>query len=180
MKHKDAPKNKGQWPKGTSGNPSGRPPGSRNKATLAMEALLEGEAEQLTRKAIEMALEGETFALRLCLERLLPARKDRPIELNLPPVQSAKQISEAMGTVVAAVSEGQITPNEGRAVADMLAVQSEFVEAESLEERVSKLEQKQCLDFVAGHPNQLVSEMEEDDPEYLEELKELGDYDDAA
>jgi Family of unknown function (DUF5681) len=63
---------------GTSGNPAGRPRGSRNKTTMAAEALLDGEAEGITRKAIEKALEGDMGALRLCLERVLPPRRDRP------------------------------------------------------------------------------------------------------
>jgi hypothetical protein len=170
----NTPNSKGQWPKGTSGNPSGRPPGSRNKATLAMEALLEGEADQLTRKAIEMALQGNPVALRLCLERLLPARKDRPIELNLPPVQSAKQISEAMGTVVAAIGDGQITPNEGQVLANVLAVQSEFVEAEQLEQRVSKLEQNQSVDFKAEHLEQRASEWKEEGQPDLEDFEDVA------
>ena len=53
--------------KGQSGNPSGRPRGARNKTTLAVEALLDGEAEVLTRKAIERAKDGDSVALRLCL-----------------------------------------------------------------------------------------------------------------
>jgi hypothetical protein len=133
--------NKGQWPKGTSGNPAGRPPGSRNKATSLMESLLEGDAEQLTRKAIEMALNGDSVALRLCFERLLPPKKDRPIELNLPAARGPEQISEAMGTIVAAVGEGQITPNEGQVLTQMLATQSDLIETADLERRVSKLEQ---------------------------------------
>ena len=60
-------KNSGQFSKGTSGNPSGRPAGSRNHATLLMESLLEGEAEQLTRKLLELALGGDLIAIRLCL-----------------------------------------------------------------------------------------------------------------
>jgi hypothetical protein len=44
--------NPGHWPKGVSGNPLGRPRGARNRTTVASEALLEGEAETLTRKAI--------------------------------------------------------------------------------------------------------------------------------
>ena len=74
----------GHFSKGTSGNPAGQPLGSRNHATLLMESLLEGEAEQLTRKAIELALAGDITALLLCLERLIPPRKDRPIHLILP------------------------------------------------------------------------------------------------
>lgn len=57
----------GKFAPGVSGNPAGRPKGSRHKVTLAIEAMLEGEHEKLTRKAIDMALEGDGPALRLCL-----------------------------------------------------------------------------------------------------------------
>jgi Family of unknown function (DUF5681) len=67
---------------GQSGNPNGRPPGSRNKSTLAVEALLDGEAEVLTRKAIELAKAGDLVALRLCLDRVCPPRKDRPVNFR--------------------------------------------------------------------------------------------------
>ena len=73
------------------GNP-GRKLGSRNKATVAVEALLDGEAEKLTRKAIEMALAGDTVAMRLCLDRLCPPRRTRPIELELPKVETAGDV----------------------------------------------------------------------------------------
>src|SRR5689334_11133102 len=89
----------GQFSKGASGNPSGRPPGSRNKATLLMESMLENEAEKLTRQVIKMALKGDITALRLCLERLIPPRKDRPIHLTLAPIENMQQIAAAMGTV---------------------------------------------------------------------------------
>src|SRR5580704_6937267 len=69
---------------GRSGNPAGKPKGSRNAATLAMEALLDGESEALTRKAIELAKGGDMAALRLCLDRILPPRKDRPVSFALP------------------------------------------------------------------------------------------------
>ena len=61
-------KQAGGFQKGQSGNPRGRPAGSRNNATLACEALLEGQAEALTQKAVDMALAGDTVALKLCLE----------------------------------------------------------------------------------------------------------------
>ena len=69
---------------GQSGNPAGRPKGARNRSTVAAEALLDGEAEALTRKAIELALAGDTTALRLCMERLVPPRKDRSTPIALP------------------------------------------------------------------------------------------------
>jgi hypothetical protein len=90
--------------KGQSGNPAGKPRGARHKATLAAEALLDGEVERLTRKAIERALEGDGVALRLCLERLIPPRRDRPIRLDLPPIPDAAGVAAAQQAVVQAVA----------------------------------------------------------------------------
>ena len=81
-------KQDGKFTNGRSGNPSGRSQGSRNKVTLAVEELLGGEAEALTTKAVELALEGKTTALRLCLERICPPRKDRPVSFDLPTVET--------------------------------------------------------------------------------------------
>ena len=105
---------------GRSGNPAGRPKGARNRATLAAEALLDGEAEALTRKAIELALAGDATALRLCMERVLPPRKDRPLALALPSVRSAGDAGKAMSAVLAAVAEGLITVCEAGAIVDLI------------------------------------------------------------
>ena len=72
---------------GQSGNPAGRPKGSRNKATLAAEALLEGELEAIIRKLLEKAKEGDSSALRLCLDRLMPPRRDRSVTFDLGPLR---------------------------------------------------------------------------------------------
>jgi len=82
----------GQWKKGQSGNPAGRPVGARHKATMAVQVLLDGEAERLTRKAVELALAGDMGALRLCLERILPPRKDVPVTLPVPQIETATDI----------------------------------------------------------------------------------------
>ena len=78
-----------------SGNP-GKPKGARHKTTLAMEALLEGEAEAISRKAIEMAKAGDHVALRLCFDRLLPPKKERLIELDIPKITAAKDLVDAL------------------------------------------------------------------------------------
>src|ERR687894_527368 len=93
------------------GNP-GRPKGSRNKATLAAEALLDGEAEALTRKAIEMALGGDGQAMRLCLERLVSPRRDRPVSFALPRLQTATDALAAAAAIAEAVADGELTPSE--------------------------------------------------------------------
>src|SRR5215216_3922116 len=75
--------------KGQSGNPQGKPKGTRHRVTMAAETLLEGEAEAITRKAIELAKQGDGPALRLCMDRIYPARKDRPVRFGLPPIERA-------------------------------------------------------------------------------------------
>ena len=130
----------GRFAKGHSGNPAGKPPGCRHKATRAAEALLAGEAGALTRKAIETALQGDVAALRLCLERLLPPRKDRPIEVDLPALKRPSDITAAMATLARAVGEGQLTPSEAQAVASLLEGHRKAIETEELEARIVALE----------------------------------------
>ena len=125
---------------GKSGNPKGRPNGSRNKATLAIEELVEGEAEGLTHKAIELALKGDMQALRLCLDRICPPRKDRPISLELPTVETIPDIVTAIGATLEAVAAGEITPTEGQAVAGLLESKRKAIETEELERRLRRLE----------------------------------------
>lgn len=123
----------------TAGNP-GRPPGARHKATRAALALLEGEAEGLTRKAVEIALEGDTTALRLCLERIVPAKKDAPVTFDLPPMQSAADAAKAAGAVLDAVALGDLTPIEGAHVMALVETYRRTLETTELEARVAALE----------------------------------------
>jgi hypothetical protein len=92
--------------KGRSGNPTGKPRGARHRATLAAEALLDGEAEALTRKAIELALAGDPIALRLCLDRILPPRRERTLKFVLPELRSTADAGSAMAAILAAVAAG--------------------------------------------------------------------------
>jgi len=123
------------------GNP-GRPPGSRNKATLTIEALLDGEAEKIGRKAIEKALEGDTTAIRLCLERILPARRDRPISFHLPELKTAGDAVKAASAILAAVAAGEITPSEAAELGKLVESFTRTLEAAELEERISRLEER--------------------------------------
>lgn len=132
---------KTQFKPGQSGNPGGRPVGSKHKATLAMEALMEGQAEQLAQAAVDKALEGDSAALRLCLERLFPVRKGRPIQFDLPPVKTAHDILTAQASVLGAVSDGTLTPDEGNTVSGMLETKRRALETVEIEERLSRLEE---------------------------------------
>jgi hypothetical protein len=94
---------------------AGRPKGSRNKATIAIESLLEGQAEALTQTAISKALDGDSIALRLCMDRIAPPMKDKPVSFPLPRMRDAMDASEAAGSVLSAVSDGTLTANRGNA-----------------------------------------------------------------
>ena len=76
---------KAALPEGQIGQSRRAPGRLAHRATPAAEVMLAGEAEALTRKAIELALQGDTVALRLCLERIVPRRKSGPPPSTSPP-----------------------------------------------------------------------------------------------
>ena len=97
---------------GQSGNPAGRPIGARNRKTLLMEALLEDDGEDLTRRLVEKALTGDATAMRLCMERLLPRMRERPIPFPLPPIAGPADVGNAAAEIQGAVETGVLTPRE--------------------------------------------------------------------
>jgi hypothetical protein len=92
------------WKPGQSGNPAGTKRGSRHRASLLAESLLDGETDRLTRRCIYEALKGDTVALRLCMERILPPLKSRPIRFRLPVLHT---IADAQAALAAIVADGQ-------------------------------------------------------------------------
>ena len=123
----------------TEGN-SGKPKGSRNKATIAIESLLEGQAEALTQTAISKALDGDSMALRLCMDRIAPLPKDNTISFTLPHMVNASDASKAAGSVLKAVSIGEITPIEGSRVMGLIDSFRRTLELTVIEQRIQALE----------------------------------------
>jgi hypothetical protein len=144
LKAEDAPPRarNAPWQKGQSGNPAGKPKGTRHKATLAMEALLDGEVESLTRKAVEMALKGDTTVLRLCLDRIAPARRDRPVTFDLPELRTAGDAVKAASAILDAVSAGHVTPGEAAELGKLVEAFARTLEIAELEGRISRLENR--------------------------------------
>lgn len=121
------------------GNP-GKPKGSRHRATQAIEAMLEGQQEALTQAAIDKALEGDVTALRLCLDRIAPARKDAPVRFDLPEIETAQDAANAARAILKAVADGDVTPLEA---ATVMAVVEQFrrtLETTEIEGRITALE----------------------------------------
>jgi hypothetical protein len=110
------------WRKGESGNPAGRPKGSRNKATILGEMLLEQDVEALVRLAVKTALEGDKALLRFCLSRLFaPARHQRvAFDLPEPTGNPARDAAAAYDALLRAVAAGEIAPEEARVVMEIV------------------------------------------------------------
>jgi hypothetical protein len=109
---------------------------------LALEALLDGQAEAIANKIVEMALAGDRGAMRLCFERILPLRSGRAVSLNLPAVASAADAASAMSAIIAAVAVGEITPSEAAAVSPLIDSVTRAIEIRDFEQRLEGVEQR--------------------------------------
>ena len=129
---------------GQSGNLAGRPKGARNRSSLAAEKLMEGEAERITRACINLALEGDSTALKLCISRLIPIKRERAISLDLPDLGGSQDSLKAIGAVLGAVAAGEITPGEGASITRLLEAHRAAFEIVELENRLNELETQVC------------------------------------
>jgi len=129
-----------QWQPGQSGNPKGRPPGIRNKATLMAMAVLEGDAERIAQQVVSAALAGDMTAARLVLERLVPPAREKPISLTFPDTSTASGVGEAANQVVQAVAAGELLPGEGATLSAIIEQRRKAIETLELEQRIAALE----------------------------------------
>jgi hypothetical protein len=160
--------NKGRFAKGASGNPSGRPPGSLNKTTLACMELLHGQAEKLVQKAMEQALKGDNFSMRLCLERIIPAAKDRCVTLELRPLTTPADLPSQYGRILSAIAEGRITPSEGESISTIITNQMQSMDAVETDRRITELEnslaevtklRQEVLNYASGPGRELLKDV---------------------
>jgi hypothetical protein len=119
---------------------SGKPRGARHKTTQAVLALMEGEGEAITRKAVALALTGDRAALRLCLDRIAPCPKDAAVSFDLPPLSDAQSAAQAMAALIGAVATGDLTPSEAASVAALVDGWRKAHETAELEARIAALE----------------------------------------
>src|SRR5215510_7640296 len=119
----------------------GRPPGSRNKTTRVDQDQLEKHAEGLFNRCVYLAHQGHPTALRLCIERLMPARRHRTVQFKVPPLKTLADVNVASESVVRDVAKGQLTPAEGQAVAGLVEGRRHVILTQEMEERIRALEQ---------------------------------------
>ena len=106
----------------------------------AIESLLQGQAEALTQAAITKALEGDSVALRLCMDRIAPPPKDATVTFSMPIMSNALDASVAAGSVLKAVSEGELSPIEATRVMGLIDSYRRTLELTAIEERLQALE----------------------------------------
>jgi len=144
-KKSESPENSGkiqgnQFKPGQSGNPSGKPKGAKNHATRLAESLLDSQVKELVEKCVEMALSGNGQAMKICMDRLISVRKDRPISLAPPQLENAEDAAKAMKSIAGAVSESKITPSEAQILSAVIENYRKVTETTEIEKRLTALE----------------------------------------
>jgi hypothetical protein len=124
---------------GNTGNLPG-PKRSRNKRTMAVEALLDGEATAITCKVIEKALGGDMTALRLCFERILPAKRDHPVGFEMPEIKTAGDAVKASSALLAACAAGTLSRSEAAEIMALVVAHIQLIEQVEIEARITALE----------------------------------------
>lgn len=128
------------WKPGESGNPKGKPAGTLNKKTRLAMTLLEDDLEAITKVVITAAKGGDMQAARFIVERMVPPMRERPITIELPPVDSSAGVSAAQQAILDAVARGELLPAEGTTLAGIVEMRRKSIETEELELRIAALE----------------------------------------
>src|ERR1700751_2396360 len=130
---------------GQSGNPAGRPPGSLNKKTLALEAAYEARAGEAVKDSMERAKSGDPAAMRLCMERAVPAGRHRRFAFALPRIRTPEDAEAAIDAVTDGLAGGVLSLAD---VAELLRIVERLLEmAENIREK------KRARDLVARRPS---------------------------
>ena len=125
---------------GTSGNPRGKPAGTRSKATTLLLALMEGDAHKITQAVIDAAKSGDLIAAKIILDRLIPPAKERPISVDLPDTTTPEGVSSAQSAILQAVAIGDLLPGEASTLSAIVESKRRAIETQDLADRIAQLE----------------------------------------
>jgi len=112
---------------GRSGNPAGRPRGSKSKATQLVERLVAGhmqDVKDILAVTVEKARQGESWAVREILARLWPVPRSRTVAFDLPEIRDQHDCVKANSAILTAVASGRLTADEAKLLSDIVSAQS--------------------------------------------------------
>jgi hypothetical protein len=131
--------------KGESGNPAGRPRGARNKRTLAAESMFDRDGPEIIEQLIALAKTGDIAAIRLCVDRICPRQHGRPVSFELPPMATAADAVVAMGAIMQAIGDGDLSAHEAAELAKVVAGFVQAIVTAEMEQRLGQVEQSVAL-----------------------------------
>ncbi len=140
MPEKNRAKTGGRFRPGQSGNPAGRPRGARNRASVIVSQMLEGDIEPMVQKLIDAAKGGDVLALRLVIERVLPRARSSPVAFDLPQIVGANDIAKGTAAVLQAAAAGEISLGEAREFMALLEAHRKALETNDLAVRLQLIE----------------------------------------
>lgn len=118
----------------------GRHPGSRHKATLLAQQLIDGAGDRVVNKVVQMAEEGDATAMRLVVERLVPQRKSAPVKFDLPQIETIDDAKRAIAAIIAAQADGELTADEAAGFIASIETYIKIYSLADIETRLAKLE----------------------------------------
>ena len=130
---------------GQSGNPAGRPRGSRSRRSIVAECLLDDNVELIMQQVISKVRDGDPVVLRACLDRLTPRAKHAPIAFELPPIATPADALKAMSTIMQGIGAGELTPVEAAELSMMVRLMSQVASETDIEQRIKLQEQITAL-----------------------------------
>ena len=137
---------RGRFRAGVSGNPRGRPRGSRDARTVALAQLLSSEGETIVSRLVDAAKRGRPWAVRLAFERLVP-KLERKLEFDIVAMRTAAEVRDAMETVILCAASGKISTEDARAFGQLIEQQRKAIETSELAVRLDLLEQQSEPEF---------------------------------
>jgi hypothetical protein len=123
------------WKKGESGNPAGRPKGSKDRRSQLREMLEDG-GKEIVELCVQRAREGDSTALTVLMNKLIPNAKGYPVTLDT----SSNSLAGYSRAVISEVAMGQMTPEDASRLLQGLGVAARIEEVEELRQRVEQLE----------------------------------------
>jgi hypothetical protein len=130
-----------KFEKGHPGGP-GRPRGSRNDVNLMLDQVAEEGVAAIVRKVMAAATEGDMKAARLVLGRAWTAPRGRPLQVELPAIDTPADLLAAHGAVAAAVSDGRLTAAESASLSTMLETHRRAFELVAQDQKIDQLDQR--------------------------------------